>query len=46
MYLCDSPSTPTGNNAHIIYQGNMVVLTPPTVGWVKAINSDATVIVS
>ncbi|AEM91908.1 hypothetical protein CBA120_gp174 [Escherichia phage Cba120] len=46
VYLCDSPSTPTGNNAHVIYQGNMVVLTPPTVGWVKAINSDATVIVS
>lgn len=47
VYLCDSPTMPSASApAHTLYQGNIVVLTPPTVGWVKGTSSDSAVIVS
>jgi hypothetical protein len=47
VYLCDSPTTPSASSpAHTLYQGNIVVLTPPTVGWAKSASSDSAIIVS
>ncbi|BBK03764.1 hypothetical protein [Enterobacter phage EspM4VN] len=47
VYLCDSPTTPSASSpAHTLYQGNIVVLTPPTVGWVKSASSASSIIVS
>ncbi|QOI58331.1 hypothetical protein pSal_SNUABM02_098 [Salmonella phage pSal-SNUABM-02] len=47
VYLCDSPTTPSASApAHPLYQGNVVVLTPPSVGWVKSTSSTSVVIVS
>lgn len=47
VYLCDNPTTPSGSApAHTLYQGNIVVLTPPTVGWVKSASSTSVIIVS
>ncbi|WPJ48973.1 hypothetical protein RCIP0012_00191 [Klebsiella phage RCIP0012] len=47
VYLCDNPITPSASSpAHILYQGNIVVLTPPTIAWVKGISVNSVVIVS
>ena len=47
VYLCDNPTSPSSGAAyHTIYQGNIIVLTPPTVGWVKGTASNSVIVVS
>ena len=47
VYLCDNPTTPvSGAASHIVYQGNIIVLTPPTIGWVKGTSANSVIVVS
>ncbi|ANO57809.1 hypothetical protein [Salmonella phage vB-SalM-PM10] len=47
VYLTDNPTAPAANApAHIILQGNIIVLTPPTVGWIKSASGVPVVILS